>query len=200
MAIDPQYEYGRRHFLKDSLVSVVKTAHEFAKHRDAPSERPESPVQVREDWLRPPGVVSESTFLDRCTKCGDCVKACPYGAITVHPRDGFPILFPNQTPCYLCEDVPCISACGTDALVAVEHIEDIRMGTAVVSSKACTAEQGCNACVSQCPTHALSMDFDVLRVIVSQPRCVGSGICEYTCNTVNDRIAITVRPARLFPV
>jgi len=28
MATDPQYEYGRRHFLKDSLVSVVKTAHD----------------------------------------------------------------------------------------------------------------------------------------------------------------------------
>jgi ferredoxin-type protein NapG len=116
----------------------------------------------------------------------------------MHPRDGSPILFPNQTPCYLCEDVPCISACGTDALVAVEGIQAIRMGLAVVPLKTCTAEQGCNACVSQCPTHALSMDFDAFRVIVSEPRCVGCGICEYTCKTVNDRIAITVKPARSF--
>lgn len=196
MATDPQYEYGRRHFLKDSLVSVVKTAHEFTKHRDAPSEQPEAPAFVREDWLRPPGAVSESMFLDRCTRCGDCAKACPHSAVTVHPRNGFPILLPDQTPCYLCDDVPCIAACETDALVAVEHIEDVRMGLAVVSPKACTAEQGCNACVSQCPTHALSMDFDGFRVIVSESRCVGCGICEYTCKSVNDRIAITVRPTR----
>jgi ferredoxin-type protein NapG len=196
MATDPQYEYGRRHFLKDSLVSVVKTAHEFTKHRDAPSEQSESPAFVREDWLRPPGAVPESMFLDRCTRCGDCAKACPHSAVTVHPRNGFPILLPDQTPCYLCDDVPCIAACETDALVAVQHIEDVRMGLAVVSPKACTAEQGCNACVSQCPTHALSMDFDVFRVIVSESRCVGCGICEYTCKSVNDRIAITVRPAR----
>lgn len=196
MATDPQYEYGRRHFLKDSLVSVVKTAHEFTKHRDAASEQPESQAFVREDWLRPPGAVPESMFLDRCTRCGDCAKACPHSAVTVHPRNGFPILLPDQTPCYLCDDVPCIAACETDALVAVEHIEDVRMGLAVVSPKACTAEQGCNACVSQCPTHALSMDFDGFRVIVSESRCVGCGICEYTCKSVNDRIAITVRPAR----
>lgn len=194
MATDPQY--GRRHFIKDSIVSVVKTAHEFAKHRDAPSEQPE-PV-VREDWLRPPGAVREETFLERCTQCGDCVKACPYGAITAHPRDGSPIIFPDQTPCYLCEDLPCITACGTDALVGVENVEDVRMGLAIVSPRTCTAEQGCNACVSQCPTHALSMDFGVLRVLVSGEQCVGCGVCEYTCKSVNDRVAIRVSPARSF--
>ena len=198
MATDPQCEYGRRHFLKDSLVSVVKTAHEFTKHRDTPSDQANSQAPVREDWLRPPGAVSESMFLDRCTRCGDCIKACPHSAVAVHPRDGFPIIFPDQAPCYLCDDVPCVSACETDALVAVQHIGDVRMGLAVVSPKTCTAEQGCNACVSQCPTHALSMDFDALRVIVSDAQCVGCGICEYTCKTVNDRIAITIRPARSF--
>ena len=196
MATDPPYEYGRRHFLKDSLVSVVKTAQEFTKHRDAPAEP--TAVPVRENWLRPPGAASESLFLERCTRCGDCVKACPYGAITVHPHDDSPILFPDQTPCYLCEDLPCIAACGTHALEAVEDIEDIRMGLATVSSKACTAEQGCNACVSQCPTRALSMDFDMLGIMVSGEQCVGCGICEYTCKSVNDRVAITVKPARLF--
>lgn len=197
MANDPQYEYGRRHFLKDSLVSVVKTAHEFTKHRDAPTEEP--PPLVREDWLRPPGAVSESMFLERCTRCSDCVKACPYGSITVDPRNGSPILFADQTPCYLCDDMPCIAACGTDALVTVEGIESVRMGVAMVSQKACTAEQGCNACVSQCPTYALSMDFDLLRIMVSGEQCVGCGICEYTCKSVNDRVAITVKPTRSLP-
>ena len=193
MAIDP--EYGRRHFLKDSIVSIAKTAHEFAKHRDAPPEQ--AVPAVREDWLRPPGAASESVFLDRCTRCSDCIKACPYQAIAVHPANGSPILFANQTPCYLCEDFPCITACGTDALSPLEGVEHVRMGTAVVTHRTCTAEQGCNACVSQCPTHALSMDFDALRVLVSTDNCVGCGICEYTCQSVNDQLAIRVRPARL---
>lgn len=37
MATDPVY--GRRRFLKDSVVSLAKTAQEFVKHRDAPSEK-----------------------------------------------------------------------------------------------------------------------------------------------------------------
>lgn len=193
MATEPQY--GRRHFLKDSIVSIAKTAHEFAKHRDAPAA-PSAPV-VREDWLRPPGAAPESVFLDRCTRCGDCIKACPYQAITIHPTNGSPILFPDQTPCTLCEDFPCIAACGTDALVPVEGVEHVNMGTAVVSERICTAEQGCHACISKCPTHALSMDFGTFRVVVSTDECVGCGVCEYTCKSVNDHLAIRVRPARI---
>ena len=34
MAADPKY--GRRDFLKDSVVSVAKAAREFAAHKDAP--------------------------------------------------------------------------------------------------------------------------------------------------------------------
>jgi ferredoxin-type protein NapG len=72
------------------------------------------------------------------------------------------------------------------------------MGTAVVSAQACTAGQGCHACVSQCPTQALAVDFSEFRLIVDGGRCVGCGICEQVCRTVNDRIAIRVKPARLF--
>jgi Fe-S-cluster-containing dehydrogenase component len=42
------------------------------------------------------------------------------------------------------------------------------------------------------------MDFDVLRIVVSDAQCVGCGVCEYTCKSVNDRVAITVKPARSF--
>jgi ferredoxin-type protein NapG len=70
------------------------------------------------------------------------------------------------------------------------------MGLAAVSAETCTADQGCHACVSQCPTDAVSMDFGRMAVTVHEDRCVGCGICEYTCKTVNDRVAIRVIPAR----
>jgi len=73
------------------------------------------------------------------------------------------------------------------------------MGTAVVSVQHCTAAQGCHACVSQCPTQALAMDFNAFQIEVSKERCVGCGLCEQTCKTVNDHIAIKVVPARLLP-
>ncbi|HEV8620989.1 MAG TPA: 4Fe-4S dicluster domain-containing protein [Nitrospiraceae bacterium] len=188
--------YGRRDFLKDSVVSVAKAAQEFAKHQDAVPEQP-ARAPVRTDWLRPPGAVDETLFLERCTKCGDCAKVCPYGSITSHPQNGTPVIFADQMPCYLCEDVPCIAACATEALLPVAGREQIRMGLAVVSHRVCTAGQGCHACASKCPTDALSMDFDRQRLVVTTERCVGCGLCEQVCQTVNDHVAIRVTPFRL---
>ena len=194
MATDSKY--GRRDFLKDSVVSVAKAAQEFAKHQEIVPEQT-APPPMRTDWLRPPGAADEALFLERCTKCGDCAKVCPYGSITFHSQNGTPVIFADQTPCYLCEDVPCIAACATEALLPVEGREQIRMGLAVVSHRVCTAGQGCHACASKCPTDALSMDFDTQRLNVTTERCVGCGLCEQVCRTVNDRVAIRVTPFRL---
>ncbi len=193
MATDPKY--GRRDFLKDSVLSVAKAAQEFSKHVDAVPKK--SAPTLRIDWLRPPGAVEEHVFLERCTKCNDCVKACPYGSIVFHQQDGTPVIFPDQIPCYLCDDVPCIAACATEALLPVHGRDDIQMGKALVNLRLCTAGQGCHACASKCPTDALSMDFDAQRLMVETARCVGCGICEHVCRTVNDHIAIRVTPVRL---
>ena len=154
---------------------------------------------MRTDWLRPPGAVDEALFLERCTKCSDCAKACPYGAIVFDQRDGTPVIFPDQVPCYLCDDLPCINACATEALLPVAQQDEIRMGRATVSHRLCTAAQGCHACASQCPTKALSMDFDAQRLLVAAELCVGCGQCEQVCKTVNDHIAIKVTAARFYP-
>lgn len=192
MATNPSY--GRREFLKDSVLSVAKAAQEFAKHHNAVPEA--APPPARTDWLRPPGAVEEPLFLERCTKCSDCITACPPGAIVAQAGDGTPVLFADQSPCLLCEDLPCIAACATDALMPVDHIGVVRMGVATISHRLCTAGQGCHACVSKCPTSALELDFESLRLAVSPKTCVGCGICESVCKTVNDHIAIRVTPVR----
>lgn len=176
-------------------MSVAKAAQEIAKSQEVEPERP-VPVPMRTDWLRPPGAAEEALFLERCTQCGDCAKVCPYGSITFHPQNGTPIIFADQMPCYLCEDVPCIASCATEALLPVEGRGQIRMGLAVVSHRACTAGQGCHACASKCPMDALSMDFDTQQLVVTAERCVGCGLCEQVCRTVNDRVAIRVTPSR----
>ena len=198
--------YGRRNFLKQSVVSLGVTVHEYVKHRDAEDRKEEKPEKRRLDWLRPPGALEEALFLESCTGCGECVDACPHESIRVleeNPvsdvlyRKETPIIYPDEQPCYLCEDFPCIASCEPEALQPVGGLKEVNMGIAVVSQKICTAGQGCNACVGQCPTRAIVMDFASLAIRVEGDRCVGCGICEHVCKTVNDHIAIKVSPARL---
>ena len=172
--------------------------HEYIKHSDAsPAPKVQAPIPERTDWLRPPGAVEELEFLQRCTKCGDCLDACPPSAIQHHNQDQTPIIFAEDSPCLLCQDFPCISVCETEALLPVQNQKDVNMGLAVVSHRECTATNGCNACVSKCPTEALSMNFSNFQISVDQLRCVGCGICQQVCKSVNDRVAIKVHPARL---
>jgi len=187
---------GRRTFLRHSLVSLGATVQEFVKHRDAPSQQEaQSPtVLEKTGWLRPPGAVQEVLFLERCTQCGDCIDACPHDAIESLAIHETPGIYPGEAPCQLCEDFPCIEACETDALIPLKNIHEVRMGVAKVSKNMCTAGNGCNACVSKCPTGAISMDFNTFLVAVTSNLCVGCGICQYICGTVNDRPAIRVIP------
>ena len=74
------------------------------------------------NMFRPPGAVAESDFLDRCTRCNDCVEACPYAVIYKHfdpesTKHETPIISPAIDPCRFCDDFPCIEACDTDALM-----------------------------------------------------------------------------------
>lgn len=191
--------YGRRNFLKQSAVSLGMTVHEFIKHRDAKPPQEEHTDPVRTDWLRPPGAVNESLFLERCTACGDCVDVCPHDSIQVSKQDERPEIFPDHTPCYVCEDLPCITVCETEALLPINGpITDVNMGIARVNHRLCTAPAGCHACVSKCPTEAIQMDFSSFTITVDEARCVGCGICEYVCGSVNDRLAIKVAPMRSF--
>jgi ferredoxin len=40
------------------------------------------------------------------------------------------------------------------------------------------------------------MDFEGMRLVVASEHCVGCGMCQQICKTVNDRLAIKVTPAR----
>lgn len=189
-------DYGRRQFFKDSVASIARAAYEFKKQSDAKPQPAAVPASPRPDFLRPPGAVEEALFLERCTRCQDCVKACPHGSIGLHAGDGTPVIHPDQVPCYLCDDTPCIHSCATDALLPVAGRTEVRMGLATVSHRFCTAGQGCHACVSQCPMHALELDVGAMRLRVLDDRCVGCGICEHICRSVNDVLAIKVYSPR----
>ena len=141
-----------------------------------------------QQWIRPPGALSEERFLSACTRCTDCQTACPYDAIRRLGPDfgdvsGTPAIIPAETPCYLCKDMPCISACEPKALLPLER-NDVAMGTAVIDEADCYQAHGqpCDYCVVRCPIGSSAIAFDERRIpTVNDASCTGCGICAYLC-------------------
>ena len=163
--------------------------------------------------LRPPGALPEEDFLGACVRCGLCVRDCPYDTLKLAPfgaslTTGTPYFVARDVPCYMCEDIPCVAACPTNALS--KQLTDIRaadMGVAVVTgTDTCYSINGiahCQACYLACPIkdEAISMEMkqDGKRIYfeptVHRDKCTGCGQCEKDC--VVAEAAIKVLPRAL---
>lgn len=151
--------------------------------------------------IRPPGARYESDFNACCIIGGRCVDACPYDTLMLATADarvaiGTPYFIPRQTPCYMCEDIPCVAACPTGALnPALEDIDDAVMGLAVIDIANCLSWQGlrCEICFCECPLQgrAITVEHHPRRIskhamfapLVHSDACTGCGICEKACPT-----------------
>lgn len=164
--------------------------------------------------LYPPGAEDKARFLSKCIRCGLCVKACPWNTLKLAtlldtPKTGIPFFEARKIPCYLCDDIPCIKECPTDALDK-KHLEQgiksLKMGIAVVDSSNCISFWGlqCDACYRACPLidKALKLDYKrnertakhaFLIPVVDNEVCVGCGLCELACVTEEPSIRVLPR-------
>jgi ferredoxin-type protein NapG len=139
-------------------------------------------------WLRPPGALPEDAFRAACTRCTDCLKACPRNAIrrlgSEFGEDAdTPAIIPDEAPCYLCKDLPCIAACESGALAPVEP-HNVAMGVAVLDKGRCylAAGQPCDYCIMRCPLKPKAIRLgDNGLPMISEENCAGCGVCSHLC-------------------
>jgi polyferredoxin/ferredoxin len=164
--------------------------------------------------IRPPGALSEREFLERCVKCGECMKVCLTNglqpALLEAGVEGIwsPILVPRIGYCqYYC--TLCGQVCPSGAIRSLSQTEKekTRIGLAFIDKNRCLPyAQGipCIVCEEHCPTPEKAIWFEEAVVVgrdgskrtVQQPRvdinlCIGCGICETKCPVV-DQPAIYV--------
>ena len=188
-------ETGRRGFFKEALNQLIQPVAEFLD--DTVGDHLVAEDSEARVIFRPPGALPETEFLERCHRCGNCVKNCPANAIQpLQSRDSSiantPYIDPEEQPCVICDSLACMYVCPSGALQTV-YAEDIQIGLAVFSAETClrTKEVDCTYCVDTCPIgdDAIHLTLDgVVEVIDSG--CTGCGVCQYACPTSPKSIVI----------
>ncbi len=165
--------------------------------------------------IRPPGALPEEDFLGACIRCGLCVRDCPFdilylGQLGEDVPTGTPYFIARTGPCEMCEDIPCITNCPTNALDHdLTDINESRMGLAVVvDQETCIAFHGlrCEVCFNVCPIRGSAITLNMQHnkrsgkhalfiPVVHSDACTGCGLCEKAC--ILEEAAIKVFPMHL---
>ncbi len=165
--------------------------------------------------LRPPGALPEEDFLAACTRCGLCVRDCPYDMLHLAEMGedlpmGTPYFYARKAGCEMCEDIPCVPVCPTGALAhELTDINNARMGLAVVSDEeTCIAFLGlrCEICYNICPIRGEAITLErrhnkrtgkhaLFIPTVHSDACTGCGKCEEAC--ITEEASIRVLPNHL---
>jgi len=135
----------------------------------------------RHPSIRPPWAVDEGEFTERCTRCGDCIVACP-SHIVVNGPGRFPQIDFFRGECTFCGR--CASACRAGAL-RFDACSSPWQLVARITDR-CVTLNGvvCRSCGDACETHAIRFELRSGGVAAPELRpdgCSGCGACLATC-------------------
>jgi len=162
--------------------------------------------------IRPPGSLPENAFLDRCVRCGECVRVCSTSGQGLQHAgleagwEGLasPVLLPPRGYCeYNCN--LCGQVCPTGAIrnLSMPDKQITKMGTAHFDKTHCIPwyyGENCMVCEEHCPIPEKAIKFreervktidgvenTVLLPYVVEDTCVGCGICAVRCPVEGDK-------------
>lgn len=137
-------------------------------------------VGARQLPLRPPWSVAEAAFIEGCTRCGDCIRACPEQILRAG-SGGFPEVDFGRGECTFCGD--CADACRApvfDPGQSPPWTVKARIETHCITHQKVV----CRSCEEQC--EPLAIRFTPVAGAVATPRvdldrCTGCGACRSVC-------------------
>lgn len=189
MASDSDKPVDRRRFFRLGLSELLRPLASAAKPLERMANELGKLDQARprsEVWLRPPGALPETNFIQTCNHGGECVAACPVQAIKLEPSKagGAPFIDADFSACIVCTGLKCMSVCPSGALKPTS-INDIDMGTAVWHSSRCLRTHGdpCTICIDKCPLGSAAIELKNGQVAVNPLGCIGCGVCQQECPT-----------------
>jgi electron transport complex protein RnfB len=126
-----------------------------------------------------------------CLGYGTCMRACPFGAISMS-ADNLPLINPEK--CTACGK--CVAACpkqvielaqSSKAVVISCHSRDKGVDVKKKCQVGCIA---CGICVRTCPVDAIKIDNNLARI--DHSKCIVCGLCVKKCPTsaIHDYIPV----------
>ena len=121
-----------------------------------------------------------------CLGCGDCVRACQFGAISIDPQTGLPVV--DEEKCTACGS--CVKACPRNIIELRKKgpkgrrmvVECVNKDKGAVARKACkNACIGCGKCQKVCEFDAIVVENNVAYIDFTKCRLCRK--CEAECPT-----------------
>jgi len=133
--------------------------------------------------VRPPWAVAEMLFVDSCTRCGECITACPYDIIK-EGRGKFPILDFSLHGCDFCRK--CVDVCEPKALCYDPSVDATPWSLKATILPACLSLNKiiCRSCGEACEERAISFKLElggIARPNLDIESCTGCGECFAVC-------------------
>lgn len=137
--------------------------------------------QTKAPVKRPPWALAEAEFLARCSRCGDCIRACPTGLLRPDANQ-LPQADFLQAHCTFCGD--CVTACLPHALTRENQARPWSLLAQINPS--CLPLQGvlCRTCGEHCEPAAIRFTPRIGGPAlpgVNAELCNGCGECVAVC-------------------